>query len=172
MDVYKCHRPLRYDSILDLSVLSTIAESSPLLLGGDFNAQHPVCNDLSTYCPHFKDPTYRKSIQVLVITFTNDYLASKATSSLHQHLNNDHSALSITLEMPRMTSPPHLPRWKTRTGSFSKILSKHGAKSYSTEDKNLNQLEADLKGAITEAANSAIPLKTHLQRIHKSLVLR
>lgn len=32
------------------------------------------------------------------------------------------------------------------------------ANSYSTEGKNINKLEADLKGAITIAANLAIPL--------------
>nr|XP_027223264.1 uncharacterized protein LOC113815373 [Penaeus vannamei] len=169
----------------------SIAENSPILLGGDFNAHHPLFNDPTSYRPLLKDPpgihiehhlsnslhiqilnkTKATHIRggVLDLTFTNDYLASNANSSFHEHLNSDHSALIITIEIPRMNSPPYQPKWNTHKanwGRFQKLI-EIWASSYQIGDKTLDKLEEDFKTAITEAANSAIPLCKPFSKEHQ-----
>lgn len=191
IDIYNCYRPPRNNCILELDELFSIAENSPILLGGDFNAHHPLFNDPTSYRPLLKDPpgihiehhlsnslhiqilnkTKATHIRggVLDLTFTNDYLASNANSSFHEHLNSDHSALIITIEIPRMNSPPYQPKWNTHKanwGRFQKLI-EIWASSYQIGDKTLDKLEEDFKTAITEAANSAIPLCKPFSKEHQ-----
>jgi len=58
-------------------------------------------------------------------------------SSFHEHLNSDHSALIITIEIPRMNSPPYQPKWNTHKanwGRFQKLI-EIWASSYQIGDK-------------------------------------
>lgn len=161
VDIYNVYRPPRPLRELDLGEISFIAEDHPIYLGGDFNAHHPYINDPNTSQFNNSNPTGRHIIESLSsypslnlvqsntathvrgsldLEFVSYFLREHTITNIHKHLSSDHYALISEITLPRLASSPHSPKWKTVQIDGSA--------------KSVDELEEDLRAAITEATET------------------
>lgn len=172
LTVYNIYR--KSDQVLDASELLAMVCNQPCLVGGDFNAHHPVLNSTKTdpAGTHLNqlledlpavsllntgEPTHIRGGR-LDLTFTSDALAARANWVVHPTLTSDHFAILTSLMVDGPPIPLPLPRWDLKRADwplFQKTVDNWWATYSPAED--LDARSAEFTGAITAAADKAIP---------------
>ena len=171
--VYNLYRSQRHQ--LEAGELLTLAAHTSLLVGGDFNAHHPVLHSPSQAneagrhlavlledVPHVRllntgEATHTRGGR-LDLTLVSGDLAAGATWRVHPTLTSDHFATLTTLPVAPPAPPRPPPRWNTRRADwprFQASLDEWWAAYQPPED--LHQQERDLTEALQRAADAAIP---------------
>ena len=162
---------------LDLTELFDFAGTHTTIIGGDFNAHHPILespkntnddglhiHELLNTNPHIKllntrEPTHKRGGS-LDQTFTSSTLHNIAEWKVHDTLISDHFATLTNINVPQLPPPhPYSKRWnqnKADWGIFKQALSSW-YQQY-TPPNNIDQLETDLKNAFHEACDKSMPL--------------
>ena len=172
LTVYNVYRSQRYRLVA--GELLTLATHTSLLVGGDFNAHHPILQSVS--------PTNRTGRHLaslledvpdihllnsgeathvhggrLDLTLVSSDLTPGATWQVHPTLTSDHYATLTTLPVAPPAPPRPPSRWNIRRADWTKfqaVLDEWWA-TYNSPD-NLHQQERDLTAFSERAADAAI----------------
>ena len=171
--VYNVYRKQRAD--LDLGELLTLAATSSVLVGGDFNAHHPLLgsrsrtNEAGRHIASLLDdiegikllnsgePTHLQG-NSLDLTFVTSILADGATWHPHPTLTSDHFAIKISLNLPPPPRQEEKPRWcfsKADWSTFRREVARWW-KGYSPPADS-DSFDSDLANALINAAKTSIP---------------
>ncbi|XP_076047611.1 uncharacterized protein LOC143029087 [Oratosquilla oratoria] len=175
-------------AVLDLGEVSTLAGDRLLILGGDFNANHPSLSSTqgsnaagnhlhhtltsSSHIALLNDgsPTHVRGGK-LDLTLVAATLSSRARWEVHPVVTSDHFAVCTYI---RDVAPPpvvpHITRWNTSKANwplFSNALASW-ATEYNPSTWDVDSLEADLSTALHAAARDTIPLQGQPTRRHKN----
>ena len=173
LTVYNVYRGPRGQ--LEAEEMLSLATHGNVLVGGDFNAHHPVLQSVSPTNPAGRrlaaaleevpdiallnngEPTHVRGGR-LDLTLVSRGLAPAASWQVHPTLTSDHYAVATTLHVGRLLPPLPPPRWNIRKANwaaFQAALDQWWATYAPPED--LDQRERDLTAAIERAAEAAIP---------------
>ena len=186
IDVYNIYRhPTR--ATLDIGELCAAAEGGGYIIGGDFNAHHPLLHSVSRATPQGShiaeilddcpgvtllnngEPTHVRGGR-LDLTMASASLTDRLTWGIHASLLSDHFALSFNLRLvtlPPAAPPP--PTWRIRDANwplFQATLAQWAA-SYTPQEDDIDLLEAHFSSAVTAAATTAIPQTRANARRHR-----
>ena len=172
LTIYNIYRKVH--QTLDLVDIASLASERPCLIGGDFNAHHPILHSTRTeaagrHLDQILDafptvallntgvPTHTRGGR-LDLTISSIALAAEADWRLHPTLTSDHFAIVVTLQLDRPVVPLPPPRWKLEKadwGRFRKCIEEWWRDYQPAED--LDTRSDDFTKAITAAADQAIP---------------
>ncbi|KAG0721585.1 hypothetical protein GWK47_046198 [Chionoecetes opilio] len=130
---------------LEADELLSLATHSSVLVGGDFNAHHPMLQSVS--------PTNRAGRHLAAVL-------EEVPEIVHPTLTSDHYAVATTLQVTRPLPQLPPPRWNIQRADwalFQATLAQWWATYEPPED--LDQCESELTLAIERAAEAAIPRK-------------
>lgn len=186
--IYNIYR--KPDNTTELCLGELFAEASReiILIGGDFNANHPDFNPrqradaAGTHLASTLDGAPELSLLnstepthihggVLDLTFVTTDLLPSTTWQLHPTLSSDHFATITSINritLPRLPLPP--PRWDLKRAdwkAFEEHLQNWFAAYHPDHDNSLNQAERDLVEAFHEAARQCCPLLKQQNRHFK-----
>ncbi|XP_069992820.1 uncharacterized protein [Penaeus vannamei] len=178
-DIYRPPPP-RESARLQLDNIFAKVNDSPSILCGNFNAHDPLWNNPSTSSAHKTCTSGHHLIRllrdfpqvsliskrtsthmrggVLDLLFVSTPLSSLMTWSLHSYLASDHFAVTVTIDTPRIPSPPPTLKWKANWHLYTQSM-ETWACSFDPPN-NIDQLESEIVQAIHIAANQTIPLTT------------
>jgi len=171
---------------LDISELFASAEDNLMLIGGDFNAHHPILNSprATNADGHHLASTLDESPFIgllntgeathtqggrLDLTLVSSSLLTNSSWGIHEELTSDHFAILTSLGISKITKPPpRLPRWNIKKADWLKYQRhlENWFNSYESSNE-LDQLELDFSTAISNAADQAIPMSKVPKINHK-----
>ncbi|KAG0726314.1 hypothetical protein GWK47_036866 [Chionoecetes opilio] len=171
---------------LEADELLSLATHISVLVGGDFNAHHPMLQSVSPtnragrhlaavleevpeiVLLNTGEPTHVRGGR-LDLTLISSDLAPAASWQVHPTLTSDHYAVATTLQVTRPLTQLPTPRWNIQRADwalFQAILDEWWATYEPLED--LDQRESDLTAAIERAAEAAIPRKVPGRRYNQN----
>ena len=172
--------------MLEIGEVCALASQELILIGGDFNAHHPILSSPKTNeagihiaevlesCPEIAllnngEPTHTRGGR-LDLTLVTATLSPRVRWEVDPTITSDHYGINITIqEADRPPTAPHVPRWNTKHanwGTFKNVLAEW-CNAYSSEAEDVDTLEAEFTAAINEAADQAIPKTTPRTRTHR-----
>ena len=145
------------------------------IAAGDFNAHHPLLNSTAgtnatgSHLAHLLEdfptvtllnngePTHTRGGR-LDLSFTSEAIGINTTWRLHPNLTSDHFAVLMDVDLATPTMPLPEPRWNLKEANWTLFRSSIDEwwRDY-TPAEDLDQRERDFTGAITCAADVAIP---------------
>lgn len=178
LDVYNIYRPPHRDKQLNLVELLAHTSEQPTLIGGDFNAHHPILNSSSSTCENgehialmleeFEEvtllnngrPTHIRGGR-LDLTLITKPLRQFTQWEIHPTTMSDYFALSIRVQLPQLPPiPPPPPRWNQELADWTAFRGslETWLRDYNPPD-DIDQLELELVAAIQAAADQSMPKK-------------
>ena len=173
LTVYNVYRKETQE--LYLTDVLALASVRPYLVGGDFNAHHPVLNSVrrtNAAGLHVNGTLQDIPLVSLLntgeathinggrldLTFSSNVIAALAEWSIHPTLVSDHFATVTVLDLDQPAVPLPPPRWNVQKADWLKFQ-KHVDSWWAdyTPSEDLDARAAEFTAAVTAAADEAIP---------------
>lgn len=188
--IFNIYRP-RDSAKLKIDHIFAIANDSPSILCGDFNAHNPLWNNptnastaktcttghyLQNLLQEFSNVSLLNSKDtihlcggVLDLTFVTSSLLPSTKWSLHPFLASDHFAVTTTIQAFRVPAPPPNPKWILWKGNWHlyKDLMETWADGF-IPPEDIDHFEFALVSAIQQAVTQAFPPMSPSSPTHKN----
>ena len=173
---------------LDMSEVCASAEQDLVIIGGDFNAHHPIIAptrrsdaagrhiaSVLESCPEIAllndpEPTHVRG-GVLDLTFATATLGERIRWSVDDTVTSDHYGVVYTISNAGPAPAlQHKPRWKVERAdwhAFQAVLARQLRCNEPPVNDDVDAVEANLVIAINQAAAEAIPKSRPWTRSHK-----
>lgn len=166
-------------SSLELDEVFTDASERLLLIGGDFNAHHPVLSSTSPrnaagvavadalaaspgmQLLNSSTPTHVRG-GILDLTFISKVLVPHISWAVMENIASDHFGIITTLDLPLLPpTPPPPPRWILDKADWPKFLRLMEDWASIDHQLTLDDMAEEFAEAVIQAANAAIPKSSH-----------
>ena len=172
-------------SVLELGEIFSAGASTHMLLGGDFNAHHPVLG--STAAANAAGNTIAATMEeyggllllnddtpthirggVLDLTFVSPSIHSGAAWAVSDEVVSDHFGTTTTLTLSPTAPPPDTtPHWNISKADWDKFRREMELWATTYEATDIDSHAKDLAAALVQAADHAIPRRKTGPHYHR-----